>query len=214
MALRSKSRRNAWYAAMYMAVTIATLMHATSVRGATAAPLTSLRAIHALSNAQASHQLPVSFEATVTYYRPYERTMFVQDGDLAIYVQPKDAVHVSPGDRVLIKGTTHESFRPYVSPSSITVVGHDGMPAAAPATFDQLIHGEFDCRLVTVRASVRSVDVVQSSDQPSVSIKLRSDGGPIEGIIDGDSITVSGTYSMPKWSLRARLRGDLTARCR
>lgn len=188
MALRSKSRRNAWYAAMYMAVTIATLMHATSVRGATAAPLTSLRAIHALSNAQASHQLPVSFEATVTYYRPYERTMFVQDGDLAIYVQPKDAVHVSPGDRVLIKGTTHESFRPYVSPSSITVVGHDGMPAAAPATFDQLIHGEFDCRLVTVRASVRSVDVVQSSDQPSVSIKLRSDGGPIEGIIDGDSI--------------------------
>ena len=44
-------------------------------------PLTSLRAIHALSNAQASHQLPVSFEATVTYYRDYERTLFVQDGD-------------------------------------------------------------------------------------------------------------------------------------
>ena len=36
-------------------------------------PLTSLRSIHALTNAQASHQLPVSFEATVTYYRDYER---------------------------------------------------------------------------------------------------------------------------------------------
>ena len=34
-------------------------------------PLTSLREIHVLTNAQASHQLPVSFEANVIYYRAY-----------------------------------------------------------------------------------------------------------------------------------------------
>src|ERR1700739_2837550 len=84
-------------------------------------PLTTLRAIHLLSNTQASHQLPVSFEATVTYYRPYERTMFVQDGDVAIYVQANLQTQVSVGDRVLIKGTTHESFRPFVSDTSIAV---------------------------------------------------------------------------------------------
>ena len=31
------------------------------------APLTTLPAIHVLSNEQASHALPVAFEATVTY---------------------------------------------------------------------------------------------------------------------------------------------------
>ena len=60
-----------------------------TVQRRTEQPLTSLRAIHALTNAQASHQLPVSFEATVTYYRGYERTLFVQDGDVAIYVKPQ-----------------------------------------------------------------------------------------------------------------------------
>jgi hypothetical protein len=49
--------------------------------------LTSLRAIHALTNEQASAHLPVEFSATITYFRSYERTMFVQDGDVAIYVQ-------------------------------------------------------------------------------------------------------------------------------
>src|SRR5579859_4934717 len=93
-------------------------------------PLTSLRAIHALSNAQASHQLPVSFEATVTYNRPYEKTLFVQDGDVAIYVQSQSQATVKPGDRVLIKGTTHESFRPFVSASSIAVVGTANLASA------------------------------------------------------------------------------------
>ena len=188
MALCIQSRRNRWRAAMCMALTSATLLHSANVRAATAEPLTSIRAIHALSNAQASHQLPVSFEATVIYYRGYERTLFVQDGDLAIYVQSSIQAQLRPGDRVLIKGTTHESFRPFVSATDITVLGHDSPPTAVPATFDQLIRGEFDCRLVKVHASVRSVDLIQSSDQPSVSIRLRSDGGPIEGVIDNDSI--------------------------
>jgi hypothetical protein len=86
-------------------------------------PLTSLRAIHALTNAQASHQLPVLFEATVTYDRSYEQTLFVQDGDVAIFVRPAVPAQLEPGDRVLIKGTTHESFRPFVAASSVTVLG-------------------------------------------------------------------------------------------
>jgi hypothetical protein len=49
-------------------------------------PLTSLHAVHALSNSDAATGLPVAFEATVTYYRGYENTLFVQDGDAAMYV--------------------------------------------------------------------------------------------------------------------------------
>ena len=67
------------------------------------ASLTTLRAIHALSNAEASKGMPVAFEATVTYYRGYESTLFVQDGDTAIYVYYPTELHLVPGDRVLVR---------------------------------------------------------------------------------------------------------------
>ncbi len=189
MALSSKSRQILVYGALGLALSIsAPVIHGASAAEPGERPLTSLRAIRALTNSQASHQLPVSFEATVTYYRGYERTLFVQDGDQAIYVQPKVQAQLSAGDRVLIKGTTHESFRPIVSATSISVLSHGGLPKAVPATFDQLIRAEFDCRLVTARGTVRSVDLVQSSDRPSISIQLRGDGGPISAVIDSDSV--------------------------
>ena len=47
-------------------------------------PLTDLRAITALSNTEASKELPVAFEATVTYSPGYENILFVQDGDAAM----------------------------------------------------------------------------------------------------------------------------------
>ena len=189
MALSGKSRRLIAQAAVGLALSMTVpLMPGAPVQVATERPLTSLRAIRALSNSQASHQLPVSFEATVTYYRGYERTLFVQDGDQAIYVQPKMEVQLSAGDRVLIKGTTHESFKPIISATSISVLGHGSLPTAVPATFDQLIRAEFDCRLVKVRGTVRSIDLVQSSDRPSISIQLRSDGGPIAAVIDRDNV--------------------------
>jgi len=57
----------------------------------------------------------------VTYYRSYEEVLFVQDGDASIYVQAPDTLaKVAPGDRVLIKGKTHDSYRPEFSPCSIT----------------------------------------------------------------------------------------------
>src|ERR1700752_5134300 len=48
--------------------------------------LTSLHQIRSLANGQSSLGLPVEFQATVTYIRTYERALFVQDGDSAIYV--------------------------------------------------------------------------------------------------------------------------------
>jgi diguanylate cyclase (GGDEF)-like protein len=151
-------------------------------------PLNSLRAIHALTDAEAGHQIPVAFEATITYYRGYERTMFVQDGESAIFVQPKAPLHLTAGDRVLIKGTTHDSFRPFVAATSITLLGHGSLPPSVPATFDQLIRAQFDCRLVTVHATVRNADLIMSSDTPSISLEMNSDGGPINAVIDADNL--------------------------
>jgi diguanylate cyclase (GGDEF)-like protein len=142
-----------------------------------AAPLTSLAAVHQLTNQQASAQIPVDFDATVTFYRSYEGTLFVQDGDVAIYVQPARTYSLTPGDRVHIHGVTHQSFRPFVGNAEITVVGRARLPYTPLVSFDGLIHAQFDCRYVRLRGRVLSADIVMSSDRPSTNIQLQLDGG-------------------------------------
>ena len=155
--------------------------------------LTSLRAIHELTNAEASHLVPVAFEATVTYYRDYEKTMFVQDGDVAIYVQPTtpDETKLVPGDRVLIQGTTQPSFNPFVLASHITLIRHGSTPKAIPATHDELIRAEHDCMVVKVRGVVRTADLEVSTvnSRYYTNLKLSSEGGIINATLDSDDPT-------------------------
>lgn len=94
--------------------------------------LTSLSAITALTNAEASRAIPVSFEATVSYARLYENVLFVQDGSAAIFVRPPAGAKLHPGDRVLVKGKTKQSFRPIVVSESIAVLHPGGCSQAHP----------------------------------------------------------------------------------
>lgn len=150
-------------------------------------PLTSLHAIRALTNAQASKALPVEFEATVTYVRTYQQMLFVQDGDAAIYVDWATQNLLEPGDRVSITGTTKDSFRPIVVAKSVTLVHHGTLPPPVPATFDQLIHGDMDARLVTVNATVRDADTVINLNVRSTLLQLHTDGGEIDAAVDVDN---------------------------
>ena len=168
------------------------LSAATAVSAAPPAPLTTLRQIHALTNAEASQGLPVAFEATVTYYRGYETTLVVQDGDAGIYVHaPMDAKLV-PGDRVLIKGTTRPSFNPYIESSSITLLRHGPQLKPLPSNFDQMIRARTDCQLVTVRGVVRTADLVVSSPVPvrSIYLQLLTDGGYFVATVDSDDASI------------------------
>ena len=157
---------------------------ASAALAATPAPLTSLRAVHALTNEQATHALPVVLEATVTYYRPSEKTLFVEDGDFAIYVQPTTTVQMVPGDRILIRGTTVPSFRPFIKTSDVTLLSHGALPKPAQATFEQLMRAELDCRLVTVHGIVQSADLELSSMMRNTSLRILSNGGYIDASID------------------------------
>jgi diguanylate cyclase (GGDEF)-like protein len=148
------------------------------------APLTTLRAIHALSHAQAAQTPPVAFEATVNYRRQGESTLFVQDGDAAVYVWADFNFIMAPGDRVLIRGAAHDSFRPIVIADSVTVLGHGELPKPAPVTFDQLIRSEFDCMRVSIRARVLSADLVRSSTRLTTHVQLLADGGVVDGYLD------------------------------
>jgi diguanylate cyclase (GGDEF)-like protein len=150
--------------------------------------LTSLHAIHALTNDQASHAIPVAFEATVTYYLDYEQVLFVQDGDAAIYVQLESRTDIHPGDRVLVRGRTHNSFRPEIFADSVTFLHHGNLPPAEPATFDQLIRGDFDSTLIKMRLSVRTADFALSilSPKRTISLQTVTDGGVIHVSIDSE----------------------------
>ncbi len=159
--------------------------------GAPATPTAPPIALHAaatISNDEAAKHLPVAFEATVTYYRWYDKDLFVQDGDDAIYVHANTALKLVPGDRILIRGTTHESFRPYVVSKEITFVGHGRLPKPVQPSFDQMIRAEEDCKLVSVRAVVRSADLVPSSRSttPAIYLRMVVAGGMIDANIDSD----------------------------
>jgi diguanylate cyclase (GGDEF)-like protein len=149
-------------------------------------PLRSLKALHALTNSEAAHHYSADFEATVTYFRGYERTLFVQDGDYAIYVQPRSDYKLAPGDRIRIQGITQPSFRPFVGDARLTFLRHGVPPQPVQASFEDLVHIRDDCKYVTVRGRVLSADITLSSDRRSIILRLLSDGGSLEVNVDND----------------------------
>jgi hypothetical protein len=150
--------------------------------------LTTVEAVRGLNNAQASQRLPVAFEATVTYFRGYDDVMFVQDGAAAVFVQAPPQAKLIPGDRVMVRGTTRESFRTFVAADEVKLLRHGVLPKALPATFDDLIHARYDCRLVSVRGVVRSADLesLTGATSRSITMQILTDGGYVEASVDGD----------------------------
>jgi diguanylate cyclase (GGDEF)-like protein len=161
----------------------------TSVAWAAApATLTTLQAIHALTNVEAKQAIPVAFEATVGYSRGYENLLFVQDGDYAIFVRPPTTATLTPGDRILVRGTTQASFRPLVVGNSVTLLHHGSPLRPIPTTFEELIRAQHDCMLVTVHAAVHAADLVTSLSVPvrSARLQLLAEGGHFEANLDND----------------------------
>jgi len=167
----------------------AAILFATVYASASAqpAPLTTLHAVATLPNAEASQHPQTSFEATVTYYHPYDGDLFVQDGDDAIFVLAPKVLKLAPGDRILVRGTVHESFRPFVLGKDVTLLSHGPVPKPAQPSFEQMMRAETDCKLATVRAVIRSADLEPDGQStPFTYLRLLVDGGPVEAIVDSD----------------------------
>ena len=159
---------------------------------ATSGATTTVDAITRLSRAEASQQLPVSFEAVVTYFRPYDRVLFVQDGPSAMYVNAKTDLKLLPGDRVLVRGITHDSFRNYVQAKDIAVLRHDVLPVPIAASYQAMIHGTVDCQLVRVRAIIRSAEIVPSSLLlvQATALRMLIDGEQVDAEVGGSDASV------------------------
>lgn len=148
------------------------------------APLTTIHAIGSLSNAEAARNLPVAFEATVTYFRSYESTLFVEDKGEAIYVRATTNLALEPGDRILLRGTTYADFRPDVVSSQIALLHHGALPEPAPATFAEMIQNRRDCLYVAVRGVVRSANMQLSAGRPVTQLELAGKGGYVGVTMD------------------------------
>ncbi|MGA2889995.1 MAG: GGDEF domain-containing protein [Terracidiphilus sp.] len=164
------------------------------------APLTTLRAVSALSDAEASRALPVAFGATVTYWLADNKMLFVQDGDNAVYVQAATDAQLIPGDRILVQGKTNKGLRPYVDSDRITLLRHGALPKPIKASFDDLMHDKLDCMLVTVHAVVRSADTTWIGDLRSADgtmshltrLLMSTDGGFIDAFVVDDETGAAG----------------------
>jgi diguanylate cyclase (GGDEF)-like protein len=152
-------------------------------RAADPAVLKTLHAVHSLSTADAQKGLPVAFEATVTYYTRTGVDLFVEDGNEAIYVETKPLQDLAPGDRVLVRGKTRDSFHPDVLSTNVTRLHPGVLPTPVQASFPQLVRAELDCMRVTVHATVRSADVGTFGDLHGIFLKLVIDGGYIEATV-------------------------------
>ncbi len=146
--------------------------------------LTSIKAIQSLSRQAAVQELPVTFEGTVTFYDNNGGSdLFLQDGDLAIYVYARPGGGFVTGDRVLVRGKTHMDFRPDVVAEQVTFL-HGGPPVTpVRATFRQLIRAELDCVRVTITARVRSADQTRAQNESGTYLTLQTDGGKVDALI-------------------------------
>jgi diguanylate cyclase (GGDEF)-like protein len=162
-------------------------------------PLGSVNAVSALTRVEAASGLPADFEATVSYFRSYERTLFVEDGGAAIYVNAATSLPLVAGDRVRIRGTTAIGFRPFVTSDNIVLISHGPAPKAIPSTFEDLISARRDSLTVSVQGVAHTADLVERGDvrgknlpmHTSARIQVLTDGGYVEAMVDtGDAQAV------------------------
>lgn len=180
----SKTMRAALLRTLTLAVAMGVVFSATA-HGTGPGAVTTLHGIRALTAAQARSGVPVAFEATVTYYDKTNVDLFVQDGSDAIYVETEMNEDLVTGDRVLVRGKTRDSFTVDVQSESVTVLHHGVPPSPVPANFQELIRAKRDCMRVTVRAKLRSADMVNFEGMHGIYLRLLMDEGYIDATVDG-----------------------------
>ncbi len=131
-----------------------------SPRGRKPPLLTTVAEVHNLPAEEAGEGYPLRLHATVTYYDPYWRTLFVQDRTAGIYVdlRGKPAIELRSGQRVRVDGVSAAGdFAPTVREARIAVLGAGSMPAPDAPGIDELLGGHYDSRWVEVSGVVQAV---------------------------------------------------------
>lgn len=143
-------------------------------------PITSIGKAHDLPPLRANG-VPVHLLGTVTFYDPGDRELFLQDGTGGIYVNTDRPYPIRIGDLVDVVGKTDSSYRTEIAyGSSIRVVGRGPSYDAPVVSYSDLITGVSDSSLVRVRGRLRTANIEQHENSPSVHLDLVMPGGRAE----------------------------------
>ena len=120
--------------------------------------LTNLQQVRALSAKAGESAYPVRFRGTVTYYHAGTRTLVVQAGDDAVFVDMgKTPLVLAPGREIEVEGATAAgASSALVLATAVTDLGASVVPAAARVGRHELGSPEFAYRRVGVDGIVRS----------------------------------------------------------
>lgn len=156
--------------------------------------LTTAAAVHQLSAELAPHAR-VHLVGTVTYYDPLEHTLFLEDSTGGVYINTDKAYPISPGDRIMVDGNAEPSYRTEVAlnPAIHRISIGNRFPAPR-ASYAELSNGGLDSKLVTLRGTVRTVDVEPHQNVPILHMDLNMAGGNVEvyqpiSVVDGPTIS-------------------------
>ena len=151
------------------------------------ATLTKAGEVHDLPAAQAQRGVPVHLTATVTFYDPFEQTLFVEDASGAVYVRTTHARRLQRGDRVTIDGVTGGSYRTVVDGDpKIAVIGRGRLVPrrlGASDEYEELMAGRWDCRYVAVRGVVRSAVVERHAGESELELEVLMRGGMVQAYL-------------------------------
>ncbi len=175
--------------------------------------------VHDLPPAMAAQHVPVHLVATVTYYEPGTRTLFVEDRTGAVYVRTRHDYHLQRGDLVEIQGSTAKSFRTTIATDpQIHLLRHGVPPRPAQVTrraYQQIIAGKWDCRYISVQGTVRSALWEPQGNTSVLELEVMLPGGLVQvyvpqyhgvaaGELAGSEVRVAGVVGAnfnAKWQM-------------
>jgi PAS domain S-box-containing protein len=119
-----------------------------------------VKAVLDLPGEQARLNYPVRAQGVVTYSDPYEKSLFIQDGERGVYVNLGTLTpELKPGQIIEVTGVTEAGgVLTMIAAAKLDVLGEGLIPAAAPTAYHQAMSGEFDSRRVKIRGVIQSGD--------------------------------------------------------
>lgn len=155
--------------------------------------LTTCRAAHHLTVAEANRHYPVHLRAVVTYYEVAkdqpQPLLFVFDKSGSVYVSLAvvPSIPLVPGEFVDVTGVSSGGgYAPIVARGKVHVLGQSSLPAVAPRVgIEDILSGAKDGQWVEIEAVVHSAH----TDGASVDLKLSMRGGMIlaRGALEPDA---------------------------
>jgi two-component system, cell cycle sensor histidine kinase and response regulator CckA len=144
--------------------------------------LTRVSQIRDLTPAEADRKYPVRLKATVTFSRPEESLLFVQDDTAGIYVFTDHQPRFRIGQLLEVSGVTSRGdLRPIVAQASFRELGESSLPAPLEIDSSRFLTGDTDCLRVQLTGVVRRVAELGSQ----LSLTLGA-GGRLITVIVGD----------------------------